>query len=383
MDKGEGAPFMEEHARRWAGRRRLEQNGHEHGAARPPRRRLAPTLELLEGRRLLSTYTGPSAMRAVSTSGGIFLIQVSGPGLIKVHSGGRGAIDLNAFGTTSGSTITVTLVRPHYHARTQLLDIHNLTVTSGQLGGLDASPVILTGTMTPLENSVNTLDLGVLGPAAQVNINGSVGTMSVQMVNLGPTGRVTISGALNTANSPVSGTGGSADLTGLMAIGSLTINGGQFDVGQDSLTPISIAGDMTISHDGRFSVGRDLDGSLSVNGNLVLDTGGQLFVGRNLSELFVNGSVIVNPTESGIVVGGALSNLIVNGYVQGQGGTSAPTVFDVGVGLSLSGLTINGGNNMQNGLINSNIRAGASITGVSIAYGTANSTIQPNTPPPV
>jgi hypothetical protein len=49
----------------------------------------------------------------------------------------------------------------------------------------------------------------------------------------------------------------------------------------------------------------------------------------------------------------------------------------------LSGLTISGANLSQNGLINANIRAGGTITGVDIAYGNVNSTIQPNTPPPV
>jgi hypothetical protein len=322
-------------------------------------------------------------IRAVSTNGGIFLIQVNGPGLIKVHPGGKNAINLIAFGTTTSSTITVTLTRPHYHAPARLLDIHDLTVTSGLLGGFDASPVILTGAMTPLVSSVNTLELGAIGPAAQINIDGSVGTMTVGTIDLGPTGRVDIIGALNTASSQAIETGGLADLTGLMTIGSITIDGGQLVIGQDSLTPIAISGNMTISHDGRFSIGRDLDGSLSVNGNLEIDTGGQLYVGRNLNELFVNGNLIVNPTESGIVVGGALNNVIINGYFQGQGGTSAPGVFDVGVGLNLTGLTINGGNNTQDGLINANIRAGGSITGVNIAYGTANSTIQPFTPPPV
>jgi hypothetical protein len=51
--------------------------------------------------------------------------------------------------------------------------------------------------------------------------------------------------------------------------------------------------------------------------------------------------------------------------------------------LSIVGLTVNGGNNTQDGLINANIRAGSSISGVSIAYGSVNSTIAPNTPPPV
>ena len=71
----------------------------------------------------------------------------------------------------------------------------------------------------------------------------------------------------------------------------------------------------------------------------------------------------------------------VGGTFQGRGGTNAPSAFDVGVGLNLSSLTILGGVPGQGGLINANIRAGGSISGVNIAYGTINSTIQPNTPP--
>ncbi len=168
-----------------------------------------------------------------------------------------------------------------------------------------------------------------------------------------------------------------------MTIGAMELDGGRFVIGQDSLAPILIEGSLTISQDGLFSIGRDLDGSLSVSGNLVLNTGGQLMIGRNLSNLTVTGNLIVNPTGSGIVVDGALGSLTVDGIFQGQGGTSAPTLFDLGVGLNTSGLTILGGNQSQNGLINANIRSGGSISGVDIVYGTVNSTIQPNTPPPL
>ena len=62
----------------------------EHARRRPwGRRAVAPALECLEGRRLLSTYTGPSTVRTVLSSGGKFLIQVSGPGVIKENSAGR------------------------------------------------------------------------------------------------------------------------------------------------------------------------------------------------------------------------------------------------------------------------------------------------------
>jgi hypothetical protein len=218
---------------------------------------------------------------------------------------------------------------------------------------------------------VSSIELAEIGPNAQLIVNGSVAQMTVAQVDLGPSGHVDITGTLNTAA-----------LTGPMTIGGVTIDGGRFVIGQDSLEAISITDNMNISHDGVFSVGRDLDGGLTVNGNLVLNTGGQLMVGRNLTGLTVSGNVIVNPSGSGIVVNGALDNITVAGVFQGQGGTSAPTFFDLGVGLNLTGLTIQGGNQQQNGLINANIRAGGSITGINITYGTVNSTIQPNTPPP-
>ncbi len=355
---------------------------HRLGQARRQRRRsgVAPVMETLEGRGLLSAYTGPSAVRNILSSGGVFRIEVEGPGVIKVHPAGKGAIDLSAFGTNADTTLSISQVRPRYHFPSQLLSIDKLTVTSDQLGGLDASAAKLTGIMTPLMNTMQTLTLGELGPRARVEVNGSVGVMAVATINLGPTGLVSISGGLNTAV-PVGSTS-TASLIGVMTIGSLSLDGGRFLIGQDSLAPISILDNMTISHDGLFSVGRDLDASLTVNGNLELDSGGQLMVGRNLSDLTVNGNVIVNPSGSGIVVNGVLDDMVVEGLFQGQGGTAAPTFFDLGVGLTINGLSILGGNTAQNSLINANIRAGGSISGVDIAYGTVNSTIQPNTPPP-
>ena len=358
-------------------------------------RTLAPALERLEGRRLLSFYTGPSFSRVVHSSGGAFLIQVSGPGVIKVNPPGLGGINLRAFGTTTASTITISQVRPRWHFPSQYLVINKLTVTSHQLGGLDASVAELNGPMTPLtggqtvasssasssptslvpltplNNTLNTLELGAIGPKAQISVGGNVGVLTVSQVDLGPTGHVVISGQMNTD-----------DLTGTMDVGSFNIDGGRFVVGEDSMAPIAVTGSMTISHDGLFSIGRDLDGSLSVDGNLTLDTGGQIFVGRNASAITVDGNLIVNPSGSGIVVNGQLGSLAVEGIVQGQGGTAAPTFYDVGVGLNLDGLTISGGTTSQDGLINTNIRAGGDITGVDIAYKIVNSTIQPNTPPP-
>ena len=52
--------------------------------------------------------------------------------------------------------------------------------------------------MTPLTTPINTLQFGALGPNAQIDVNGNLGSMSVQNdVTLGPSGHVVIAGNLN------------------------------------------------------------------------------------------------------------------------------------------------------------------------------------------
>jgi len=335
-----------------------------------------PGVERLEQRQLLSFYTGPSANRPVIASGGAFLVQVEGSGVVKVHPAGHGAIDLIAFGTDTSSTITITQERPRWHYASRPLAIHKLVIVSDQLGSLEAAPAKLTGKMSPLSQPMNTLDLGALGPAAQVDINGGVENLDVTTVNLGPTGRVTLTEG--------SGSSGASES---FTVGTMTLDGGQFAIGGDADAPLSIQGNLTASHDGALSVGRDIAGGLTVGGSVELATGGQISVGRNVNELVINGNLIVSPASpgvpsgAGISVGGELSNFAVGGYFQGQGGTATPTAFDLGVGLDLTGLAIQGGISGVGGLINANIRAGGSIKLVSIRYGSVNSTIQPNTPP--
>jgi hypothetical protein len=355
------------------------------------RRRTAPALEWLEGRRLLSVYTGPSSNRPVETPTGFFLIKVSGPGVVEVHHTSNGAIDLNAYGTTSSSTITITQAQPRFHVTSRPLAIQYLTIRSGQLGGLSATPVVLEGRMTPIASSMNTLDIGTIGPKAQVDVNGDVGAMSVSNINLGPTGHVSIAGDINSlaqgngallplqtsSTSTTSNTNGTSE-SSVMTIGNITIDGGRFSIGRDSLESIAINGNVSISQDGKLSIGRDQDGSFTVNGSMRLSSGGQLVIGRNLSSLAITGNLVVQPSGSGIAVDGALASLSVDGYFEGQGGRSVPSAVDLGTGLNLSNLTILGGISGQGGLINANVRAGGTVSGVNIPYGTSNSTIQSN-----
>jgi hypothetical protein len=340
-------------------------------------RRGVPGVEQLEHRQLLSFYTGPSVNRPVLARGGAFLVQVEGSGVVKVHPAGHGAIELVAFGTDTNSTITITQVRPRYHYANRPLAIRKLVVVSGQLGNLQAAPAELTGKMSALTQPMNTLDLGSLGPAAQIDVTGGVDTFEVTNVDLGPDGHVALT----------QGAGNSGALDSL-TVGAMTLDGGQFAIGGDADAALSINGNLTVSHDGELSVGRDVVGGLTVGGSVELDTDGQISIGRNVSELTIDGDLIVSPVSqgvpsgSGISVGGALSNFVVEGYFQGQGGTATPTAFDLGVGLNVTGLAVMGGQSGVGGLIDANIRAGGSISSVNIPYGSVNSTIQPNTPPP-
>jgi hypothetical protein len=344
-------------------------------------RTTVPILEALEARELLSFYNGPAATRPVISNAGLFQIQVSGPGVVNVRPAAQGAIDLIAYGTTSATILNITQTQPRYHFPNQLLLIHNLVVRSGQLGGLEAAPAELKGRLTPLNNAVSNLALGALGPKSQVDINGSVAAMNIGSVALGPTGHVAIAGDLAPASSSSSSQSSPATLGGV-TIGTLSLDGGRFAVGRDALEPVTIEGDLTILHDGQLAIGRDATSPLIVNGSVRLNSGGQILIGRNVENLAVGGNLLVSPSGSGVAVGGALNGLTVGGYFQGQGGTSAPSVFDLGVGLNLNSLTILGGVPGQGGLINANIRAGGSISNVNIVYGSVNSTIRPNTPPP-
>ncbi len=240
--------------------------------------------------------------------------------------------------------------------------IDNLTIRSGQIGSVLASPAELDGAMSPLSTSVGTLEFGALGPGAQIDVNGSVGAMDVGSINLGPGGHVVITGDLNGAFQSL---GQSSTTTG-MTIASMNLDGGQFVIGGVSLEPISIAGNLSLSHNGLFAIGRDQTGTLSVGGSVILDSGGQLSVGRNLAALTVGGNVQIDPGASGIVVGGELTQVTVNGFLRGQG---SATAIDLGVGLNLDGLTVLGGGANQGGIQSANINVGKNISGLDVLHG--------------
>ena len=355
-----------------------------------------PAVEFLESRQLLSVFTGFSHVRNIATTSGIYSLQLSDQSVLKVSPAGNGQIDVKVLGTTTSSTLTITQVRPRYHLPNDLLSIRSLTIRSGQIGSILAAPVELDGTMTPLTSSVSTMDFGTLGPRAQIDVGGSVGAMSVGQVLLGPTGHVIIGGNLNgttvttnnsstsasgtgsvTINGTVTGTitatgtgSGTAPTTpqtvGAITIGSMAMNGGEFVVVGDSVAPIQITNNMSLSENGLFSIGRDQTGAITVGGSLLLDSGGQLRVGRNLAGLTVSGDVQINATGSGILVGGDLDSMTVGGVFRGQ---NTPTAVDLAVGLNLNGLSVMGGGAKQGGIQTANINVGKSLAQLVVPHG--------------
>jgi len=176
--------------------------------------------------------------------------------------------------------------------------------------------------------------------------------MNVGSVNLGPGGHVVITG----------------DLNGSLTIASMNLDTGQFVIGGDSLGPISIAGDLSLSYNGLLAIGRDQKGTLSVGGSVIIDSGGQLSVGRNLAALTVSGNVLIGPGASGIVVGGDLDAMSIGGYLRGQG---SATAIDLGVGLNLNSLTVEGGGSSTSpgGIQSANINVGKNISNLDVLHG--------------
>ena len=109
-------------------------------SARARRTITKPVLELLEDRQLLALFTGFSHVRNVPTPTGVYSLQIDGPGVLKTQPAGGGSFDVIVLGTTDASTLMITQVRPRYHVANGLMSIDNLTIRSGQIGSILASP---------------------------------------------------------------------------------------------------------------------------------------------------------------------------------------------------------------------------------------------------
>lgn len=359
---------------------------------------LTPGVEPLEDRQLLSGFfAGATPIRPVQSPGGMYLLTMNGPGLEKVQQVGKGAVAITLFGTTSASTLNVALTRPRPHAAAAPLQIASIRVVSGELGGITAGPATLNGPITPLSGSVNTLQFGGLGPNAQIDVNGALGSLSVGGgVALGPTGHVRVGGDINqsvTVGGTLTLDGGSflvgRNLVGALNAGGVNLTrGGAFVVGNDVIGPVTVGNNLSVSSGAVLSVGRDVTtdgggtGGISVNGDLNLD-GGKIVVGRNLdvvdvpvpatnttASLSINGDLTAS-TGGALIVGGNFNGLAVNGVFQGNG-TAVP---DLSVGLDLRNVVVSGATPNQGGIQHASIDVGKNLIGLTVNHGIFDSII--------
>jgi len=282
-------------------------------------------VESLEGRQLLSTFTGFTHVRNILTPAGIFSLQVTGPGVLKASPAGHGAINLNVLGTTTNSSLSITQVQPRFHVVNNFLVIQNLTIKSGQIGNIQASPAELDGPMTlpmtPLTTSINTLQFGALGPNAQIDVNGSVGSMSVQNINLGPGGHVVIAG----------------DLNSLTVTGSLLVNpGSRGIVVRGNLNGLTVngifQGQGTSAID--LSVGLDLTNFTVLSGSSGLGSvrSANIAVGKDIVGLNIQHGVFNSLITAGVLISGNI----------GPDGFDAIFDSEILAGAQINNLTING-----------------------------------------
>jgi hypothetical protein len=312
----------------------------------------------MEGRQLLSVYTGFSSVRPIVTKSAVYQIAVTGGGFVETRAEAPGIVDIKLVGSTPSSTLSVNLVRSRGHFTNGVLGIGRLVVRSGQLGAIQAlNTADLLGPVSPLNNAVQTIQLDAIGPNANLDVQGSLGSLQVARgILLGPNGSIHVAG----------------NLAGPLQVGGpVILNGGSITVGNDVTGPVNIAGDLNVNSNGVFSVGRDLANGIVVGGNLILDSGGNLTVGRTLGSLTVNGDVTVKPTGGAISVGGDMNGLTVNGAFQGKGNSNA----DLNVGLNLHNLTVLGGGANQGGLQKANINVGKQIVGLNVPHGIFDSLI--------
>ncbi len=333
-------------------------------SARVRRTSTAPAVESLEGRQLLALFTGFSHVRNIPTNSGVYSLQIDGPGVLKTQPAGGGSFDVKVLGTTDASTLTITQLRPRFHVANGPMSIDNLTIRSGQIGSILASPVELDGAMSPVNLSVGTLELGALGPGAQIDVNGGVNTMDVGSV--GSSAQIDVSGSVGTMDVGPVGSGAQINVNG---------NVSTMDVGSVESGAIDVSGNVGTMNVGSVGSSAQIDVNGSVGtmnvGSVNLGPGGHVVIAGDLNSLTVTGNLVVNPGSTGIVVGGNLNGLTVNGIFQGQG-TSA---IDLSVGLDLTNFTVLGGGSNLGGVRSANIAVGKDIVGLDIQHGIFNSLI--------
>ncbi len=276
------------------------------------------SVEPLEGRQLLAIFTGPSMIRPVATPGGVYKITVTGGGVEKVHQSRPGVFDLDLFGTTSNSTVTVSLLRARLHFPLAPLQLGGINVRSGQLDSIQAPNTDLIGPISPLSGSVTSLQFGAIRQNAQIDIGGDLGSLNVGNVDLGSNGSIKIGGNLNnlTVDGFFRGKGTSA-VGGVFQKG---ISAPDLIVGLD-LSNLKVLGggaDMGGLQGVNFNVGKDIAG---------MDVRHGIFNSFMFAGVLIDGSPIptggnIGPDGSDAVVdseiraGAEINHFVINGNVR-------------------------------------------------------------------
>ena len=231
-----------------------------------------PVVESLEGWQLLALFTGFSHVRNVPTNSGVYSLQIDGPGVLKTQPARRGSFDVKVLGTTNASTLTITQVRPRFHVDNGLMSIDNLTIRSGQIGSILASPVELDGAMSPVNSGMNTLEFGALGPGARIDVNGGVNSMDVGSVGSGA--QIDVNGSVSTmdlgpvesgAKIVINGSVSTMDVGSVQSGAQIDVSGNvsTMDVGSVQSGAIDVSGSVST-----MDVGSMESGAIDVSGNV-------------------------------------------------------------------------------------------------------------------
>jgi hypothetical protein len=300
-----------------------------------------PAVESLEQRQVLSTIL-PTTERFISFQHSVYEVSVTGPGSFIFSPAAKGQFNLDLFGTTTASSINITQTQTHPRANNSLLPIGRIAVHSGQLGQiLGAGALNLVGSIKST-GSIQSIQLGSVGPKAQILATGGLGSLNVSgAINLGAGGKIVVAGDLSgglQAGAIIVNGGLIAighDLSNLTT-GSLDIeNSGRFVVGND-LKAMQDSGPANITTKGSFLVGEDVAG-LTFQGDVTMNTGGQILVARDVTgPIQVSGTLVLNGAQISVGrdVTGAFS---VNGEFAAINNGSLTVGRDLSGGISVNG----------------------------------------------
>jgi len=285
--------------------------------------------ESLEERQLLSSARS-APFTDIRYGGALYEIAVNGPGAVQAHRTGHGTVAINLLGTTQDSQVTISALFTHPRPFIKRLAIDHINVRTGRLSSIQGlTTADLMGRISPLQGVVASLQFDALGPAAQVDVNGNLGQLTVnQNVNLGQTGHINVDGNLGT-----------------FSVGSnlQTSGGGQIHV-LGNLGVLSVTGIVQGKGSKDIVVGDDL-GQLTVlgGGNNVFSLQGvNIDVSKNIQGLDVRNGITDSLITAGYLIDGGMPGTGTNGWNIGPDGTLAVFDSQILAGFEIRNITIGG-----------------------------------------